>query len=216
MDERPGVLVLSDGDVCGLTACAMVREEIAVTPGMGEAWPLVMAFPASDGRSSLRERVVMHQAELQSFRIVPGPVVTPIAGATTVGELECRDLLSAVYAGARQGCRRVVWAVSAARGEDVDLDRIAQITDRALLAGRMAAIDAGVHGVADIEVETPFVDLTDRQLADLAADLNAPLEALWWLGPGYEEPDAPAARGRWVPAFEAVGVSLERAGRVPH
>ena len=52
------------------------------------------------------------------------------------------------------------------------LDRIAQIADRAVLVARLVAIDADAHGVPSIRIETPYADFTDRQIADLIADME--------------------------------------------
>jgi hypothetical protein len=202
------VLVLSDGDVAGLAACATVRDATAARPGAPSDWPQVMSFPFSDGRLPRRERAVMRQAEALSFRICP-PAALPDTHAGTVGELEARDLLAAVYSAARQGCGRVIWPASAARGEDLDIDRIAQIADRALLVARLVAIDGAVHGEPGITIETPYLDLTDRQIADLAADVAAPVEHVWWNLDGGRGAEESAEAARWGPAFEAVGWPLK-------
>lgn len=91
-------------------------------------------------------------------------------------------LLQAAATAARKGLSRVVWpiqlgsAVGAGAAGQV-VDRAARAGDRALLAGRLASLDAPGAGVT---IETPYLDMTDSQVADLAADLDAPVAAAWW------------------------------------
>ena len=95
-----------------------------------------------------------------------------------------------------------------AAADSLDLDRIAQAADRALLAGRLAGLDATLHASPGVQVETPLLDLTDGQLADLAMDMDVPLETCWWWG-GDTGHDAQAhqARARWRSSLAAVGYS---------
>ena len=60
-----------------------------------------------------------------------------------------------------------------AAGDSLDLDQIAQITDRAGLVSRLVAIDADVHSVPSIRIETPYADFSDRQIADLIAAIKS-------------------------------------------
>lgn len=208
MPDATRSLVLCDGDVASILACTALRESLAAAPDAPDDWPLLLPFPAFDGRASTRERAILRLAETLRFRVIP-PVGSTAPHGATVGELEARELISAAYAAARAGCARVLWPDHAALGPHIDLDRLAQIADRAFLASRLAASDGSLHGVPGITIDAPYADFTDAQLADAAADLLAPLHLAWWLDPVHaDSPEAAAAKARWSPAFDAVGWPL--------
>jgi hypothetical protein len=116
-----------------------------------------------------------------------------------------QGLLAAAYVAAAHRCDRVVWPVQSpapVSGEDdVDLDRIAADVDRALLVSRLVALDADEHGRPGLRIETPYVDLSDRQLAELAFDMDVPVHLCWW----WEGESGAAERERWLGTLRAVG-----------
>jgi len=196
-------VILSDGDLPSLVACAAGVE--AVAGDASAVRPCVLPFPSAAGADASRAAAVRTQADLLALTLLPA--ISPIVESAD-GEGEVRDLIAATYAAARTGIDRVVWAVTGALGDHLDLDRIAAGADRSVLIGRLVALDATRHGVPSIRIETPYLDLTDRQVADLAADLAVPLETVWW----WDSDTLPAqrARLRWGEALEAVGWRLSR------
>lgn len=89
----------------------------------------------------------------------------------------------------------VIWPVHLGGGDaGASLDRIGAALDRALLVSRLASMDADVPG--GVRLEAPYADLTDRQVAELALDLDAPLHTCWWADVDAG-PDAAAERDRW-------------------
>lgn len=161
---------------------------------------------------------VCHLAEL----VEPGEDA-PAAGAgrdAGAGPIT-RMLLAAGAEALRRGLGRVVWPVqvggrgimNAQRGSGgaghasalelsavasgAVLDAIAEACDRALVCARLLSLDAGPEGLV---IQTPFVDFTDAQLADLACDVDLPVE-LAWLG------DTPAQRERWSSVLADAGMS---------
>ena len=103
-------------------------------------------------------------------------------------------LLDGAVEALRQGCSRVVWAIHC--GDD--LDAMATAVDEARLVSHILGLatperPATARGgrQAGVRIETPLVDLTDSQLAELAHDLDAPLGAAWWC-----EAEGEAACGR--------------------
>lgn len=197
--------VLIDGDLASLVACAMAREQSALTDGPTPSPVLGLAFPAMFDSDPLRHRAIRAQAQSYAIELAV-PVSVDVGGVHERGEREAIELVAAAYEAIRRGGTRVFWPVSAAAGDSLDLDRIAQAADRALMAGRLAGLDAMLHGSPGLTIQTPLVDLTDRQLADLAMDMDVPLEACWWWG---DAPDAQAhqARARWRSSLAAVGWS---------
>lgn len=197
-------LIISDGGLPALVACAIAAEEAALAEG-GDA-PIVLPVPPPGGRE-VQDEALRRQCERLRLSLLP-PVLPALASSDAEGET--RDLLAATYGAARAGAAVVLWPVTAWKGDAIDMDRLAQIADRALLVGRLVALDASVHGVPSIRVETPLLDLADDQVADLAADLGVPLEAVWWWGGADAE--ARRERDRWSRALEHVGWPRAKAG----
>jgi len=85
-----------------------------------------------------------------------------------------------------------------------DLEGMDRALARARLVERLVNLDLPQEheGEPPLRIETPLLDLTDRQIAELAADLDAPLDVCWWC-----DKDGPAPCGRcpgcprWEPAL---------------
>lgn len=144
-------------------------------------------------------------------------------------------LVAAATAAARLGCHRLVWPVQAigrglgevgevragevrgregawgGGGDSLDVERVANLLDVATLVGRLVSIETG----CEVSVETPFVDLTDQQLVELALDMGLDREQCWWAAGRAHlwADDAHAAlaaeawhaRQRWEGAFARSG-----------
>lgn len=120
------------------------------------------------------------------------------------GEGDSRLLLHAAYQAIAAGCTRVVWPVQF--GEDLrtptpSLERVATAVDRAMLVSRVAGLDA--PDAAGVEVVAPFVDLSDRQIAEMVMDIEAPLTACWWWG--VDLPAAHREQDRWGGLLRSLG-----------
>lgn len=192
------LMVLSDGDVPALIACAAAAER-SLSDADAQR-PLVLPFPSA---ASARVDAIRAQAEFFSFALLPSP---PVSMESADGEGECRDLVSAIYGGARAGVEEIIWPASASRGDEVDIIRLAEITDRALLVGRLVALDSARHESPFTRIDTPYADLSDRQLSELALDLAIPLDRVWWWG--GTGGDAAKARARWAGPFAKAGWPL--------
>jgi hypothetical protein len=199
-------LVLHDGGPAALLACAVTREALSLGPASktpGDLGAVVFNAPAARARTIARQcelfaATLLELEPLHLSESMPGP------------DREVHELIHAVRFAARQGFERVLWPASGALGDYLDLDRIAAITDRALLVGRLVALDAREHKTPSIRVETPYADFTDRQIADLIADMELPLETCWWWSVAGDG-EAEREKRRWLSAMEAVGWSV--AGR---
>ncbi len=197
----PNTLILHDGGPLALLAVAITREAAALAgganPGQPPARVAAIMFPS----------VVRSQASMQRHCEAMGIDVleiTPLALSTLPPvSREAHELLHAATFAAFQRFERVIWPVSAAIGDHLDLDRISAIVDRALLISRLVALDSRDHGTPGIRIETPYADFTDRQVADLAADMELPVEACWWWG--HDDPEAAQERERWMSAMQTVG-----------
>ena len=96
------------------------------------------------------------------------------------------ELVSAVYTAIAAGATRVVWPIhfqSDTQTLSDSLDAIAAAVDKALLIGRLGLLEH--HPMTppqhpDMTIDTPLVDLTSSQLADLVVDMDVPVHLAWW------------------------------------
>ncbi len=201
MERRGRTMVLSDGGLESLVACAAAAEAAALdTAGLR---PMILAADVTGPERDTRLRAVALQAELLGMD-VPTPPIADLSAPhpLTPGERETQQLLRAASIATRQGCVTLLWpARSVGEAGGLDLDSIAARVDRALLVSRLVALDAPER--ASFRVDTPYVDLTDRQLAELAAEMEVPLRACWWhgsrSGPGENE------MKRWAGVLAGLG-----------
>ena len=184
-------LVINDGSLAGLVACLMAGERgevVSWTPPPGS--PLSSDAGASP---SSADSVIDEQADLLGYReTVRADPPDLASGGAPPGTIASALLLRAVIDGAARGCRAVVWPVVAGS----DLDAMAEATERAMLVTRLVWLDEAAFGAGAVTVETPLVDLTEAQVADLADDLDAPA-GLWRGAPaaGVAAPDPGGSPG---------------------
>jgi hypothetical protein len=211
-ETTPATLVLSDGGLEGLIAAAMAVERAAPPVDRHvHLWAVPGAFEGADVVRETAQAAALRQASLLRMGIVSARVP---ASATHAGEVDSGLLLRAGSIAAELGCRRVLWAVRAPRDRatgGVDVDAASRAMDRALLVSRLVELDLETTpgGPPEVRVETPLVDLSDEQVADLALDLSVPLESVWWMRDGLEGRGAQLAaaeRERWGALISGVGV----------
>ncbi|RMH14675.1 MAG: hypothetical protein D6695_00495 [Planctomycetota bacterium] len=196
----PSVLVISDGSVAGLTACAIEADR---APGEPVVWAgdLLGAVPESD--CPVAERAVGVQADLLGM----SRANLPWLGTGGSNSEQSMALLRIGQHAARLGIRRVVWAVQFPfLGSEPDLDRLATTHDRCLLASRLVSLDLWDHPdpqVPEVRIETPLIDLSDAQLVDLALDVGAPVGSVWWMDAVSDT--ARREQKRWSPVLTELG-----------
>jgi hypothetical protein len=212
-DKPEQVLVIADGDLPSVVACAAAREAL-ITSGKSERAmrPVVCLAQTADPPPPGAEQAVRALVNVLALEQVEADL-----GATGEdrfeGERETRLLIDAAYEAARLGRGTVVWAVqypgagAGGSGDRADLSRVAAASDRALLVSRLVGLDGSAHGVPAIQVHTPYVDFTDRQIAELAVDLGAPVQLCWWWK--GDSPAAQASRARWETVLLGAGWTPE-------
>ena len=168
--DRVDALIIMDGGLAGAIACAMECERglrvVAWQPPPGGGLSSGGRPSAEAGRGGA---LVRQQAELYgAVEVVQGG--SGFEGPADAGTL----LLEAARAAAARGALRVVWP--RACGESVD--EMFRVTERADLVARLAGLEGEDGAGAGLRLETPFVDLTQEQLLDLARDLEI-LESVW-------------------------------------
>jgi hypothetical protein len=198
-------LIINSGLLPGMLACwaegvvrpTSSRRGHAATPsngdggGGGGANAPIAWFPPDDRPArECRRSAVTRQVELCSLagfseRVVmrfEPPAHAGVQEAISSGARDTAMLLSAAIEAASLGLSRVVWPIHAGAAREISVDALADICDRALLVGQLVGLDVmrADAGGGSIRIETPYADLTDAQLMDLALDMDAPLSAAWW------------------------------------
>jgi len=215
MDRTVGTLVIADGGIAGLLACAAAAADNRTRKSDKADVSVAIWAPALDTQSRpLRMPAVTAQAQIYGLcmdsdydrYLAPGvPHESDTAAINRV-------LLSAAALAHSLGAPTVLWPASAgpAAGDSPDLDRVAETIDRALLVSRLACL-----GVPNpVEIRVPYADITDAGLADLVLDMDLPIWTCWWAQPtGNQHGNAASAeREYWTGLLRAKGWSGDWAG----
>lgn len=194
-------IVLCDGSLPGLVALAIEAERADSAPLVLAGDPVGVIAPADIEAATGSVRA---QAAVFGAPVVEGAF---LAGGVS-GADQSRCLLSAAHVAAAAERRRLVWGVQFPFvGSEPDLDLVAATVDRCLLVSRLASLDLwGTEsaGVPEVRIETPLVDLSDEQLADLATDMRVPWQTVWWVKASGER--ARVERARWAEICEDLGL----------
>ena len=150
----------------------------------GFAYPGVLAWPPELWTDSFRLGVISRQCERLTLALLTRPDVTQVPGGGSGSEWETQCLITTAFEAARAGISRLIWPATGGIGEHIDLDRVCEIQDKAILVSRLVGLDAPNHGQPGFTIETPYADLSDDRLADLALDLGVQMELCWWHGKG--------------------------------
>jgi hypothetical protein len=217
MNHAPKTLILSDGGLASLVACAVAKEAAAIDGRVHAGISVVPAmnlWGVAGVTQGLRDRAIRAQAEIFGFELWE-PLSAPpqaLPGILELREQETHGLIAVTQLAARKGCDVVVWPLqcagpSASRDDDgLDLDWIARAADKAVLASRLVAVDSDAHHKPGLRIEVPYLDVTDHQLADLAAEMELPMRACWWWTASRRDGEqAVAERERWLRALAFVG-----------
>lgn len=202
-DSDAARLVISTGDLPGLVAGVMASEETVRLEGVGRGG-VVLWTPgngdtgAASGQDlGVRREAVSRHAKALGVRTVSGDAC---GSASSPGDAINRLLLDAGTAALGLRCPVVVWPI-VLRGPRADalpgVELIADAVNRATLVGRLVSLDAAEAGLPEVRIETPFVDLTDQQVAELACDLGVRFEDCWWWSSSSSA--ASDERARWGP-----------------
>lgn len=192
-------LVISDGDLPGLLATAIATEETVRRENLRRLPdPVVWAAWHDEAPAEARDRAVRgHAASLGAHHIETAHL--PREAEESEGSWQSRVLLRAGVLALANGCRRVVWPVvfeSGSPEEPAAVELIAGALSRAVLVSRLVSMEVEGTGLPEVVLETPFVDLSDGQVAELAAEMGLSVEDCWWWSDTVT-PAANRARSRW-------------------
>lgn len=194
--DGESVLVISDGGLPGLVACL-----IGARPSTLTLWLPPITESGGAMTRSRQEAVAEQSRHLKAVVAHAEPAIQAAPGLppnVVVLLLACREA-------GRRGCDRVVWPTVCGS----DPDRIFAADELAGLIPRLVAVADGAGGPRNVpEIHAPLADLTPRQVADLARDLDAPIDLCWWshrFGPLGPETDATEERWAWEAALRESG-----------
>lgn len=210
-------LVLCDGDLPGMVALSLAQDALG---GLGASG--VLSGPVTQSNAEGINSRIHAMADAQAAECLDFPAVAPASLST--GHRRTRYLSEAVYHAISNGYTTLVCPWQAETfdpdktrdaNELPGVDGLARELDRALLVSRLVTLDAAEHGVGVFEVQTPLMDLSDTQVAEMALDLDVPIWRAWWweATTGKRTKDAVladranACRDRWCGALEALGWS---------
>ncbi|MEM8758566.1 MAG: hypothetical protein AAGF47_12395 [Planctomycetota bacterium] len=203
MGEPSRTLIISDGGL-GAAVAVFHASERSGSEDRVLVWPADAGADASHSRA--RRRAMERSATLA------GGLVLRSAAQGTGGVPGM--LLAALDAAATENAAAVVWPASAgvpAEPFEADATQAADNAESAILSERLWAIQTG----GSVRLETPFADLPDASVCELALDAGLRPEACWWWG-GQDE-EARVESERWLGAFACLGLTADRpAVEAPH
>ena len=216
MSELSRTLVIGDGDLSTIIAAAAAADAALLAepdPERRRALRPVMYVPPLFGVSAAaRKWALRRQAELFEMELVEASADSreKPQGGTGQGEWprDTLNLVQASVAAIERGCTQVVWPTHTVHAQSPDLDDVARAVDRALLVARLISLDGDHHGQPGFRIETPLVDLSDRQLADLVIDMDLPVRLCWWWHAEMSQGGAAEFRthhDRWTAVLREVG-----------
>lgn len=202
LPATPPCLIIADGSIATLIA---VWREAVCRPGAADGPKPILWAPA--GLSAAAQHANQQIATLAGLET---PAAGPLPGCES-GLAATLMLLAAGEEAARHGIGRVVWPVQFA-GTDATtrLTQVGGAFDRALLAARLLSVDTRQTSGLSVLIHTPLAELTDTQLLDLAADMDAPVGTAWWCENQTQPQQPPCGKCasclRWLSAMKHAGI----------
>ncbi len=161
------------------------------------------AFRRQSQHYQMREVIELELPHLQAQRmdqLKQGKPASPLRRAQV--------LLTAMAQAVEWGASMVIWPVQF----NADFDAVARVTESVVLARHLAQLDAAHWPPEAVlpSVQTPLLDLSDRQLIETGAQLDAPWHLAWTCERGTSAPCRVCiACRRRRSAFESAGISEE-------
>ncbi len=194
--EQENVLVICDGGIPSLVCCMLALNPEAVVAWLAPAGSEGVDHSPVALIGAPRRSAVEAQADLLGLR---GVEIAPMMVWDGDDFPTIPMLLLATQVAARLGCSDVVWPIVSGP----NLDELASATEQARLVSRLTMLPP-IRGQARsgrgslIRVHTPLADLTPQQVAELALDLDAPVNTCWWRRAGDHSKGEPGSLPAWV------------------
>ncbi|MFM9956769.1 MAG: hypothetical protein ACKVZJ_01725 [Phycisphaerales bacterium] len=198
------ILVINDGSLPALVASLMARDLERVTAWIPPSGSSLRGLGADEASQA---SLVNQQSDLLAYeRVIAASALQRPVPERWIEQPQ--SLLSAMNVARALGCLRVIWPIVAGDrlSEMLEFAERAALINRLSWLGESErastaerAVPAAVSGHATVghgtvhgggtgagvpshafRLETPFIDLTTAQVAEIARDLDAPLQACWW------------------------------------
>lgn len=180
-------LILTDSEIESVLATAMASEQQAIgglDPSvLCPAW-WEMNSEELDLLLPILESSVTQQSQIFGLKTLAEQPFYPLESAGT-GKLDhrahqTRILMEAAYLTMQLGIKHLIWPVRIPESHPNRIKAIGDTIDRCMLISRLVSIDASRETAPEVVIETPFVDLSDEQIFELALDMALPTEMCWW------------------------------------
>lgn len=198
MATMRNTVVMCDGSVGSLVAAAAVGLRAATGPKDQRAYAFLY------GTSEYHLRAAAQQAT--EFGLLPLPEQVPVALPSGEG-MSVASILDAGLRVAALGGGELLWPAGNQGEAEPDVGRAARMLAACLLVEQLVEV---ATGIGSVKVEAPYADLTRRQLADLAIDMDLPVAMCWWMeasreARGDQRAVAEAERDSWLGLIRAAG-----------
>ena len=178
MDPSDRILVIVDGTLCSLVGLALAAQT-----GKPVAWIPPVGTDTGGGPVGTTHlaAVRMQVDRLGIEEIVFPPDETGRASELGEGSLGSNTTVSLALVRAAHDafhlrCRSILWPVCC----NASLDDLFRMTEIAALVSRIVGLDQpGSLKDVDTAIRTPFADMSRDQVADLAYDMDVPIECCW-------------------------------------
>lgn len=198
----PHAIILHSGGLRSLVATALTRENDEKT--------LLSLLHINDGRENTHQRLDHAHRQAEHFAITRinqldlphlyghghgrGPDHEP-RGVLVVPQL----LLAALGHARFKQADQIIWPAS----YDGDVKAVARATEQTMLADQSSDLDPG----GAVRISTPLLELTDRQVVELGAELKVPWHLSWsCVGPAEIPCRACGGCRRRKAAFQLAGI----------
>lgn len=155
--------ILTNGNLASLVAAASVCSH-----ANRESLLFFAAGPRDEGARQWRSIVDEQGERYRATRIIDLP---DFSDANTNDQLQLQELLAAVSRASTLKIDTVVWPLQC----DTDLDTISRVTEMTILIGQLAELS----GKEPPQIETPLLELTNKQMIELGENLGVPWELSW-------------------------------------
>lgn len=172
----PHTIILTSGGLRSLVAMGLTLAE--------EPRPRMTALFVQDGTPSAARRfeAVRRQCDRYKARdLVESELAGPHGAALDAEARESQRpplvrsqlLLAAMAHAVQVEAQRIVWPIQ----QDADVDRAAEVTEMIVLVQGLAQLEFGLDKLP--RVDTPMLELTNKQMIELGGQLEVPFELAW-------------------------------------
>ena len=205
--KNSNTLIINNGDIAGLAALATLdRLDRAII------WHPVFSDPASLRRKiAIAEQTVHYGIEqiIKADFTSALPVETENTNSNSIHTTNAMQTLQdagiVLFAAAearKHRCGKLIWPTHG----NQDYNYISEALERKILLNHI--IDLNNEGLEKLTLDTPFLDLSDNEIVDIALRSDAPIKTAWWCDhDGDKNCGGCDQCNRWRKAFDKAGMN---------